>query len=68
MRTTITIDDALYQQALELAEPGIDKAELIRAAIQTFVRVQAAKRLAALGGTAPDMREIERRRPETSAE
>jgi Arc/MetJ family transcription regulator len=63
MRTTITIDDALYQQALELAEPGIDKAELIRAAIQTFVRVQAAKRLAALGGAAPDMADIERRRP-----
>ena len=68
MRTTVTIDDALYQQALELAEPGIDKAELIRAAIQTFVRVQAAKRLAALGGKAPDMPEIERRRPDTSAQ
>ncbi|CAG9249872.1 type II toxin-antitoxin system VapB family antitoxin [Paraburkholderia unamae] len=68
MRTTVTIDDALYQQALELAEPGIDKAELIRAAIQTFVRVQAAKRLAALGGSAPDMADIERRRPESAAQ
>ncbi|WP_028218238.1 type II toxin-antitoxin system VapB family antitoxin [Paraburkholderia oxyphila] len=67
MRTTVTIDDALYEQALELAEPGMDKAELFRAAIQTFVRVQAAKRLAALGGTAPDMPEIPRRRSEPSA-
>lgn len=67
MRTTVTIDDALYQQALELAEPGMDKAELFRAAMQTFVRVQAAKRLAALGGTAPGMTDIPRRRPEPNA-
>ncbi|CAB3808042.1 Antitoxin VapB32 [Paraburkholderia caffeinitolerans] len=67
MRTTVTIDDALYEQALELAEPGMDKAELFREAIQTFVRVQAAKRLAALGGVAPDMQEIPRRRNEPSA-
>lgn len=68
MRTTVTIDDALYQQTLELAEPGIDKAELFRTAIQTFVRVQAAKRLAALGGAAPEMADIPRRRPETTAQ
>ncbi|NLP59737.1 type II toxin-antitoxin system VapB family antitoxin [Paraburkholderia sacchari] len=67
MRTTVTIDDALYEQALELAEPGMDKAELFREAMQTFVRVQAAKRLAALGGVAPDMQEIPRRRSEPSA-
>jgi Arc/MetJ family transcription regulator len=67
MRTTVTIDDALYEQALELADPGMDKAELFRTAIQTFVRVQAAKRLAALGGTAPDMPAIPRRRDEPTA-
>jgi Arc/MetJ family transcription regulator len=67
MRTTVTIDDALYQQALELAEPGMDKADLFRVAMQTFVRVQAAKRLAALGGVAPDMADIPRRRPEPAA-
>lgn len=62
MRTTVTIDDALYQQALELAEPDMDKADLFREAIKTFVRVQAAKRLAALGGQAPAMADIPRRR------
>jgi Arc/MetJ family transcription regulator len=62
MRTTITIDDALYEKALEMAEPGMDKADLFREAIRTFVRIQAAKRLAALGGKAPDMAEIPRRR------
>lgn len=62
MRTTVTIDDALYEEALEIAEPGMDKADLFREAIKTFVRVQAAKRLSALGGAAPEMRGIQRRR------
>jgi Arc/MetJ family transcription regulator len=67
MRTTVTIDDALYEQALAFAEPGTDKAELFRLAMQTFVRVQAARRLAALGGAAPDMPEIPRRRSDPAA-
>ena len=62
MRTTVTIDDALYSQALELIDPDMDKTELFRAAIQTFIRVQAAKRLAALGGQAPEMQDVPRRR------
>ncbi len=61
MRTTITIDDALYQKALELADPTLDKADLFREAINTFVRVQAGKRLAALGGLAPGMADVPRR-------
>jgi Arc/MetJ family transcription regulator len=61
MRTTITIDDALYQKALELADPKLDKADLFREAINTFVRVQAGKRLAALGGQAPGMPDVPRR-------
>lgn len=64
MRTTVTIDDALYQQALDVADPEMDKADLFREAVKTFVRVQAAKRLAALGGKAPEMRDIPRRREE----
>jgi Arc/MetJ family transcription regulator len=62
MRTTITIDDALYQQALELADPELDKADVFREAMRTFVRIQAGKRLAALGGRAPKMAEVPRRR------
>jgi Arc/MetJ family transcription regulator len=62
MRTTVTIDDALYKRALELADPGMDKADLFREAVKTFVRVQVGKRLAALGGTGPDMADIPRRR------
>ncbi|WP_199104156.1 type II toxin-antitoxin system VapB family antitoxin [Aquitalea sp. ASV11] len=62
MRTTVTIDDDLYQQALEVADPAMDKADLFREAMKTFVRVQAAKRLAALGGSLPDMADIPRQR------
>ena len=59
----MTIDDELYRRALEVADPGIDKAELFREAMKVFVRVQAAKRLAALGGKAPRMKAVPRRRP-----
>lgn len=61
MRTTVTIDDELYQQALALAEPDMDKAELFREAMKTYIRVQAGRRLAALGGTALDMPQPKRR-------
>lgn len=61
MRITVTIDDELYAKALELADPGMDKADLFREAIKTFVRVQTAKRLAALGGSSPAMSDIPRR-------
>ena len=66
MRATVTVDDALYEKALEVADPAMDKADLFREAIKTFIRVQAAKRLAALGSTSPKMEEIPRRRGGTS--
>ncbi len=62
MRTTITIDDELYRQALELADAEMDKSDLFREAIKLFVRVQAGKRLAALGGKSPKMKFVPRRR------
>jgi len=67
MRVTISIDDALYEQALEMAGPNIAKTEIFREAVQTFVRVQAAKRLAALGDAMPGMPDIPRRRSRARA-
>jgi Arc/MetJ family transcription regulator len=61
MRTTVTIDDALYAQALEVIEPNVDKSDLFREALKVFIRVESAKRLAALGGKAPKMQPIPRR-------
>ncbi len=62
MRTTVTVDDELYQRALELADPTMNRADLFREAIKVFVRVQTAKRLSALGGSSPKMKGIPRRR------
>jgi len=64
MRTTVTIDDALYEKALEMADTNMDKSDIFREAVKTFVRVQAAKRLAALGGTMPDIQDVPRRHGE----
>ncbi len=64
MRTTVTIDDALYEKALEVADPNMDKADIFREAVKTFIRVRAGKRLAALGGTMPEIRDVPRRREE----
>jgi len=62
MRTTITIDDELFEKALALAEPGQEKSDLVRECVRTFVRIQAARRLAALGGKVPEMTLPPRRR------
>jgi hypothetical protein len=61
MKVTITIDDSLYEKALEAVDPTMDPEDLFREAVQTFVRVQAAKRLAALGSATPQMPDIPRR-------
>lgn len=66
MRTTLTIDDQLYAKAVSLAEPGIEKAELIRECVKAFIQRQTARRLAALGGQAPDITLVPRRREEAS--
>ena len=68
MRTTVTIDDALFEKALELADPNMDKADIFREAIKTFVLVQAGKRIAALGGTMPEMLDVLRRRGEPASQ
>jgi Arc/MetJ family transcription regulator len=61
MRTTVTIDDALLAKAVELA--GIkETSALLREGLQTLIRVESARRLAALGGTDPDAAAAPRQR------
>ncbi|MEK7795791.1 MAG: type II toxin-antitoxin system VapB family antitoxin [Candidatus Hydrogenedentota bacterium] len=61
MRTTINIDDALLAEAAELT--GIKKnATLVRMALEALISADAAKQLAALGGTMPDLEVPPRRR------
>ncbi|MGO9318482.1 MAG: type II toxin-antitoxin system VapB family antitoxin [Terracidiphilus sp.] len=63
MRTTITLDDELVRTAQEYT--GVtEKTALIREALQSLVQKEAARRLAALGGTMPEFEDIPRRRME----
>ncbi len=63
MRTTVTIDDDLLARARELT--GItERSALIRSGLETLVRVESARRLAALGGTDTDAKAAPRRRGE----
>ena len=62
VRTTVTIEDELIEQALALADPAMPRTALFREALQAFVRQQAARRLASLAGTAPRMADVPRRR------
>ena len=55
MRTTITIDDSLYNKAADLADPHIEKSALLRECVKAYIELQYARRLAALGGTIPTM-------------
>ena len=61
MIITVTIEDSLYEKALALADPAMDKTDLFREAIKTFFRVRTSKRLIALGATMPEMNDIPRR-------
>ena len=61
MRTTVTIDDELLVKAAELT--GVkENVALLRQGLQTLIRVESARRLAALGGTDPRAQVAPRRR------
>jgi Arc/MetJ family transcription regulator len=63
MRTTITLDDELVRTAQEIT--GVqEKTALIREALKSLIQREAARRLAALGGTMPELEGIRRRRIE----
>jgi Arc/MetJ family transcription regulator len=50
VRTTVTIDDELLARAVELT--GVtERSALLRAGLETLIRVESARRLAALGGS-----------------
>ena len=61
MRTTLLIDDSLLDRARQLS--GIrEKTALVRAGLEALIAREAAKRLAALGGSEPTLPSIPRRR------
>jgi Arc/MetJ family transcription regulator len=61
MRTTLNIDDGLLERAQEAT--GIrEKTALVRAGLEALIAREAAKRLAAMGGTQPKFVPAPRRR------
>ena len=61
MRTTVTLDDDLIEEASRVT--GIEgRTELLREGLKVLIEREAYRRLAALGGTMPDLRAIPRRR------
>ena len=63
MRPPLTIDNYLFAEAVSLAELGIEKSELIRQCVKSFIQRQTGRRLAAL---VPDIELGPRRREEVS--
>lgn len=61
MRTTLIIEDGLLDRAREIS--GIsEKTAVVRAGLEALIAREAAKRLAALGGTERKLRPVPRRR------
>lgn len=61
MRTTITIDNALFAQAQNLS--GLkDRGALLKEALRALIERESARRLVRLGGTEPQLDATPRRR------
>lgn len=61
MRATVALDDELVEKAQELT--GLtERTALLRAGLMALIHLEASRRLAAAGGTEPDLEYIPRRR------
>jgi Arc/MetJ family transcription regulator len=61
MRTTLALDDDLVRTAQEFTGV-IEKTALVREALKSLIERESYRRLAALGGTMPELKDIPRRR------
>jgi len=64
MRTTLNIDDSLLKQAGEYTGEK-EKTALVRMGLEALIQREAARRLAAIGGTMPTLEVPPRRRTKT---
>ncbi len=59
MRATVALDDELVLKAQEIS--GVtERTALLRLALNSLIHLEASRRLAAVGGTEPDLVEIKR--------
>jgi Arc/MetJ family transcription regulator len=61
MRTTVNLDDELVTRAQELTGT-LEKGALVRDGLRALIEREAARRLAQLGGTEPELEVAPRRR------
>jgi Arc/MetJ family transcription regulator len=61
MRATVSLDDELVRTAQEFS--GVtERSALLREALKALIHQEASRRLAALGGTMPDLEYVRRLR------
>ncbi|MGH2634374.1 MAG: type II toxin-antitoxin system VapB family antitoxin [Tepidiformaceae bacterium] len=65
MRTTVTLDDDLLEQA-QRATGLTGRGALLHAALIALIERESARRLARLGGTEPQLKPVQRRRAESA--
>ncbi len=65
MRTTLALDDELLAKAQALSGLS-EKTALVREALQALIQRESAKRLALLGGSEPQLKDVPRRRPKAA--
>jgi Arc/MetJ family transcription regulator len=61
MRTTLALDDDLVRTAQEFTGV-VEKTALVREALKSLIERESYRRLAALGGTMPELEDIPRGR------
>ncbi len=62
MRTTLNIDDQLYEEAVRLT--GVkEKTALLKESLKALIQRESAKRLSQLAGSEPLLEDIPRRKP-----
>ncbi len=63
MRTTLNIDDQLFEEAARLT--GVkEKTALLRGSLKALIQRESARRLSLLGGSEPQLDDIPRRQSE----
>ncbi|NKB76679.1 MAG: type II toxin-antitoxin system VapB family antitoxin [Gammaproteobacteria bacterium] len=60
MRTTVNLDDDLISEAQQLTGLS-ERSQLIREGLKALIEREAAKRLASLAGSEPDLESVQRR-------
>ena len=62
MRTTLNIDDQLYEEAVRLT--GVkEKTALLKESLKALIQRESAKRLSQLAGSEPLLEDVSRRKP-----